>query len=63
MYIYLNNVTKCGKCDSTDVARMLEPFTIPGRLVCLSCGHREPKPIPVDDFGNVYVYKEEETTF
>lgn len=61
MYIYLNNVIKCGECGSTDIARTI-PRYVPGRLVCLSCGHREPKKEIVSDFGNVYVHKENKET-
>lgn len=64
MYIYLKNEVKCGECGSRDIAKTIENYGIPGRFVCLSCGHREPRIEPIkSDFGNVYVYEEKETVF
>ncbi len=64
MYIYLNKTVKCGECGSQDIARTIPktPYHA-GRLVCLSCGHKEKK-IEYDVMGSsVWTYEEKETVF
>ena len=64
MYIYLSNTIKCGECGSRDIARTIPktPYS-KGRLVCLTCGHKEKK-IEYDIIGNsTWTYEEKETVF
>lgn len=48
MYIYVQpTIHECGECGSRNIARKVVQFGDPnvsGRLVCLDCGHTEPRP-------------------